>query len=296
MLYQRADALDFSLADLRALPRPGRVVLTTPDHFDVRYVINPHMAGQIGTVDRSRAAEQWRTLRETYESLGFQPLVVQGAPDQPDMVFCANQTFPYLRPDGTRGVLMSRMDAPERQGEVAHYAHFFQNLGFETLSLPSALQGSFEGMGDALWHPGRALVWGGHGFRTDPAVYSFLAEQLDVPVLRLQLTDPEFYHLDTCLSLLDEESALYVPAAFDDEGRALIRRLLPRLIEVPEEEARQQLACNAHCPDGRHVLLQAGCEETNARLRAAGFLPVEIDTDEFLKAGGSVFCMKLMCW
>jgi N-dimethylarginine dimethylaminohydrolase len=31
-------------------------------------------------------------------------------------------------------------------------------------------------------------------------------------------------------------------------------------------------------------------------LREAGFTPLELDTSEFIKAGGSVFCMKLMFW
>jgi N-dimethylarginine dimethylaminohydrolase len=44
------------------------------------------------------------------------------------------------------------------------------------------------------------------------------------------------------------------------------------------------------------VLIQEGCTETNARLSAAGFSPVPLDTSEFIKAGGSVFCMKQMVW
>jgi N-dimethylarginine dimethylaminohydrolase len=44
------------------------------------------------------------------------------------------------------------------------------------------------------------------------------------------------------------------------------------------------------------VLIQEGCDGTVDRLRAHGFVPVELDTSEFLKAGGSVFCMKQMIW
>jgi len=42
------------------------------------------------------------------------------------------------------------------------------------------------------------------------------------------------------------------------------------------------------------VLLQRGCERTSAALRAAGFTVRELETSEFLKSGGSVFCMKLL--
>ncbi len=294
MVYRQADRIDFTIETTPPMPLPRQVLMVLPDHFDVEYVINPHMEGYVGQVDRALARRQWEALRDTYRTLGFEVHVLDGAPGLPDMVFCANQTLPFLREGGTRGVVLSRMHAPQRRDEVPHIAHFFERQGYALVSIPDEVPGSFEGMGDALWHPGHALLWGGYGFRTDLAVYEWLARELGVRVVALQLTDPDFYHLDTCLSLLDAGTALYVPAAFDEAGRALLHRLIPTLIEVPEREARELLACNAHCPDGRHVLIQQGCTETVARLRAAGFEPIELDTGEFLKSGGSVFCMKLM--
>ncbi len=297
MLYRTASDLDFALADRPHVPLPGRVLLTTPAHFEVRYVINPHMEGQAGTVDRERARAQWDALREAYAGLGIEPVVLEGAADVPDMVFCANQTLPYYAPESEeRGVVLSRMHAEERRPEVDHYARFFEAQGYAVRALPEDLTTDFEGMGDALWHPGRHLLWGGHGFRTDPAAYEAISEMLDVPILALHLADPDFYHLDTCLSALDEHTALIHAPAFDGEGLRLLRHLFNHLIDTPDEEARRLFACNAHCPDGQHVLIQRGCAVTSQRLRAAGFQPVEIDTGEFLKAGGSVFCMKQMIW
>ncbi len=294
MVYRQAERIDFTIETTPPMPLPRRVLMVSPDHFDVEYVINPHMEGHVGQVDRALARRQWEALRDTYRTLGFEVHVLDGVPGLPDMVFCANQTLPFLRGDGERGVVLSRMHAPQRRDEVPHIARFFEQQGYALVSIPDEVPGSFEGMGDALWHPGHALLWGGYGFRTDQAVYEWLARELGVRVVALHLTDPDFYHLDTCLSLLDAGTALYVPAAFDEAGRALLHRLIPNLIEVPEREARELLACNAHCPDGRHVLIQKGCTETVARLRAAGFEPIELDTGEFLKSGGSVFCMKLM--
>lgn len=294
MVYRQADQLDFTIETTPPMPLPRRVLMVSPDHFDVEYVINPHMEGHIGQVDRALARRQWEALRDTYRTLGFEVHVLDGVPGLPDMVFCANQTLPFLRGDGERGVVLSRMHAPQRRDEVPHIARFFEQQGYALVSIPDEVPGSFEGMGDALWHPGHALLWGGYGFRTDQAVYEWLARELGVRVVALHLTDPDFYHLDTCLSLLDAGTALYVPAAFDEAGRTLLHRLIPNLIEVPEREARELLACNAHCPDGRHVLIQRGCTETVEKIRAAGFEPIELDTGEFLKSGGSVFCMKMM--
>lgn len=283
-------------ANATTLPRPGRVLMTSPDHFRVAYVINPHMQGNIGTVDRERAQAQWVALRDTYEGLGFPVTVVEGESGLPDMVFCANQTLPLLSPDGTRTAVLSRMHAPERADEVPAYGRFFEAEGYNVQHLDADLPGTFEGMGDALWHPGRFLLWGGYGFRTSPEVYARLTAALGVPVIPLALHDPDFYHLDTCLCPLDETTALLYPGAFDAAGLAALRNGFETLIEAPENEARTLFACNAHSPDGHHVVIQRGCTETNARLREAGFEPVEVDTDEFLKSGGSVFCMKLMFW
>lgn len=296
MVYTALDDIDFQLDDCASVPLPRRVVLTTPTHFDVAYVINPHMADHVGTVDHDAAHQQWETLRQAYEDLGIEPVIAEGVADLPDMVFCANQTLPFHRPDGTKGVVLSRMHAAERQPEVPHFARFFATLGYDVLQLPDTVDTDFEGMGDALWHPGRYLLWGGYGFRTGRTAYNALSDLLNVPVIALHLDDPDFYHLDTCFSLLDARSVLIYPGAFDADGRALIDRFFDTIIEAPEHEARELFACNAHCPDGEHVLIQDGCTTTTARLRDAGFTPVELDTSEFLKSGGSVFCMKQMIW
>ena len=286
----------FSLDALPAIPRPGRVLMTTPEHFAVEYVINPHMEGNVGDVDSARARAQWDALKAAYERLGVEVVDVAGVADLPDMVFCANQTLPYQTPGGERGVILSRMHAPQRKPEVEHYERFFRGEGYEVHALDADLPGDFEGMGDALWHPGRYLLWGGYGYRTDRQGYTRFADTLGFPIVALELTDPDFYHLDTCLCPLDEETALYYPGAFTEEGIAAIRQHFRRVIEAPEADARERFACNAHSPDGRHVLIQKGCMDTNGLLRAAGFEPVELDTSEFLKSGGSVFCMKLMFW
>lgn len=297
MIYTDPGDLDFDLSSLPSLPRPKRVVLTTPTHFDVQYVINPHMSENVGTVNKEAAFQQWKALRAVYTALDVQPVIVNGQQGLPDMVFCANQTLPfYDQETDTRGVVLSHMHAEERQGEVPYFASFFERQGYAVEELPEELEADFEGMGDAIWHPGHLLLWGGYGFRTNPEAYEALSELLDVPTIALHLTDPDYYHLDTCFCPLDSDHALIAPEAFDDSARALIEDLFATVIEAPDDEARDQFACNAHSPDGRHVLIQEGCEQTVERLRAEDFVPVELDTSEFLKAGGSVFCMKQMIW
>ncbi|MEM1095003.1 MAG: arginine deiminase-related protein [Bacteroidota bacterium] len=296
MTHTSLATLDFTLADCLPMPLPRRVLFAQPDHFRIDYVINTHMEGAVGSVDRAAAQAQWRTLTETYADLGFEGAVVATQPALPDMIFCANQSLPFWHPQTERrGVLMSAMATPERAPEVAFIQQFFADKVDVIHPLPQGI-GPFEGMGDALWHPGRALLWGGFGYRTNRAAYAVIGEYLGCPVLLLELTDPDFYHLDTCLSVLDEHTALYFPEAFTADGVALLQAFFANLIEVPEDEARRLFACNAHSPDGQHVIIQAGCTATNAKLRAHGFVPLEVETGEYLKAGGSVFCLKLMYW
>ena len=276
---------------------PARnVVMTSTDHFEITYVINPHMAGNIGDVNTQIAKKQWQELHDAFVSLGFNVDVVYGMPGQPDMVFCANQTLPFLQKNGQRGAVLSKMYAPQRAGEVLHYERYFEEQGWDIIDDIFKGDIEFEGMGDALWHVGKRLLWGGHGFRTDISVYDLISRRLETPVLALVLDDPEFYHLDTCLCILDSETALIYPDAFKKEGLELIHHFFPRVIEAPKNEARELFACNAHCPDGKNVIIQRGCEVTNGLLRDLEFNVVEVDTDEFLKSGGSVFCMKLMTW
>jgi N-dimethylarginine dimethylaminohydrolase len=284
--------------DLEALPRraePSRVLMCTPEHFDVVDVKNPFMEGNAGRVDKMRARAEWEALRRTYEVAGHEVLTIRGARDLEDMVFAANQVLPGLGAGGRPYALLSRMRHPSRRREVPVYRDWFERRGYDIFEL-SEDAGCFEGQGDAIWHPGKQLLWGGYGPRTTLSAYEQISEKLSVPVIALSLTHPNFYHLDTCFCVLASDAALYCPDAFDAEGRALLARMFPRLIEVSEGEAARRLACNAHALDGRTVVIQRGAAETVARLQAEGFRTIEVETGEFLKSGGSVFCLKAMIY
>lgn len=300
-LVQEPGQVDFRLEDLRRVAAPDRVLLADPAEFDVRYAINPHMrsaGGELERVDRARAREQWEALRACCEDLGLAVDVLPALAGHPDLVFCANQALPVpreLTPGSAGTFVPSHMATAERTGEVPHVAAHLRTLGLEAAPLDNT-GAILEGMGDGVWHPGRALLWAGVGPRSSAAAWDELAARLAIPVVLLELVDPDFYHLDTCLAALSESSCLWFPPAFTARGRELVERLFARRIEADEREARERLACNAWSPDGEHVLMQAGCTRANERLRAAGFEPVELETGEYLKSGGSVFCMKLAHW
>ena len=212
------------------------------------------------------------------------------------MGFCANQSLPNITATGTKQVVMSVMNAPQRKGEVPIIQKVYEESSYDLIHLDEEQFKSFEGMGDAIWHFKKRLIWGGYGYRTSVAVYDLISESFKTPVIALELIDPKFYHLDTCFCVLNEETALIYPPAFTNDGLKKIRAVFPNIIEANKHEAEDLFACNATCPDGKNVFIQQGCEDVNAKLEAKGFVVHEFDTGEYLKSGGSVFCMKMLLW
>lgn len=288
--------LDFSLSDLKPMPAPEKVLVVNPSQFDVEYVINPHMKGHIGDIDRKAALKEWEALKKGYEQLGLYVHEIPGESGYPDMVFCANQSLPNITANGTKQVVMSVMHAPQRKGEVSHIQKVYEESSYDILHLDESKFTDFEGMGDAIWHHKKRLIWGGYGYRSSHDVYSHISETFSTPVIALELIDDRFYHLDTCFCVLNEETVMIYSKAFTEEGLKLIRAIFPKVIDANDYEAAELFACNATSADGKNVFIQTGCVEANIALREAGFTVHEYDTNEYLKSGGSVFCMKMMLW
>ncbi len=288
------DALD--PASLPAVPRADRLLMAEPTFYDVAYVENPHMEDNVGRVDRFLARRQWRTLLRTYQGLGVPVTVVPGQPFLPDYVFCANQVLPV--PPGllgpAPGAIRSIMKSAHREPEVTHIVAALEAEHLPVEALNPYEVDRIEGTGDGIWHPGRALLYGGVGPRTTEGAWLRVSAMLNAPVAILNLVDPRFYHLDTCLSVIDEQTAVIVPHAFDLDALGILRAHFPRLLEVSVDDA-MNMFCNGHSPDGRHFVVQAGADAVED-LRALDIDVLEVDTSEFAKSGGSVFCMKLHYW
>lgn len=269
-----------------------RVLMVDPAHFQVHHVINPHMEGMIGTVDPRRAREEWTAIRDAYTSLGFSVLVLEGSVEFPDLVFAANQLLPFVDGEGRAALVLSHMATVERQGEVAFLASSILSRDFMMHPLSTDL--SLEGTGDGLWHPGKNLLWGGHGFRTGESSWEEVAAITGASVVPLTLIDDRMYHLDVALMPIDATTAFSYRGAFDEESWARLEAGFARLIEVPAEEAESGFALNGHCPDEKTLLLPAGNPETRRLAESMGLIVCELPTREFQRSGGSIFCLKNM--
>ncbi|MCJ8277392.1 MAG: hypothetical protein HRT44_09250 [Bdellovibrionales bacterium] len=272
---------------------PKTMIMVSPEHFDVEYSINPHMLdenGELNKIDRELAQKQWSDLKTQFEKVGMNVEVVQGQEGLPDMVFCANQTFPFEK-EGQKSIVLSEMQAEQRQPEVSTFKKWAEDKGWNTYTINSK---PFEGMGDALWNYETGRIYAGYGFRTTPEVFAELEKIVGQKITTFELKDDRFYHLDTCLAILNKDSAAFVKEAFTQEGLETLKSEFSNLIEVPIDEAQNQLACNMCTPNGKDVLIQAGATKTNESLKAQGFNVIEVETSEYIKSGGSVFCMKML--
>lgn len=279
-----------ALGPCGTMPHPGGVLLCTPDEFDVVDVKNPFMEGQVGGVDRTLASAQWHSVRAAFLAAGLEVWTIDPHPGLEDMVFCANQTFVGLGAAGERLFVVGQMKHASRQREVPHFVRYLEERGYRGVQLNNV--SSFEGSGDLLWHPTLRCIWAGHGHRTSMDSFEQVSQIFDAPVLALELISERFYHLDTCLCLVDKDTALVHRGGFSTTGNALIASRFKNVIDVDEHEAATAMACNATACQGRTVIIQQGAPRTVAALRAASFEVVEVDTSEFMKSGGSVFCLK----
>ncbi len=245
----------------------------------------------MGSVDRDLAGKQWENLKGVFEGCGARVDLIDPATDCEDMVFCANQTLVGLDQNGDRLCILSQMKHSSRQREVSAFSNWFSERGYQVKELPSGT--GFEGSGDAIWHPGRALLWGGSGYRTEARAYEPVSALFGVPVIRLPLRSERFYHLDTCFCALDEHTVLIHAKSLTEDGLALVHAVFSDVIECDYREATEGMACNACGIGGKHVVIQKGNPKTVSALLQRGFAVHEVETSEYLKSGGSVFCMKM---
>lgn len=259
--------------------------MCSPDHYDVDYVINPWMEGNIHKSSRDRAVEQWHKLHHVLKDHAIVDLV---NPQQgwPDMVFTANAGLVL-----GKNVVLSRFLHKERQGEEPHFKEWFEAQGYTVYELPKELP--FEGAGDALLDREGRWLWAGYGFRSELDSHPYLAKWLDIEVVSLRLTDERFYHLDTCFCPLTGGYLLYYPPAFDAYSNRLIEmRVAPEKRIALEEADAVNFACNAVNVD-QVVVMNKASDRLKQRLAEAGFRVLETPLTEFLKAGGAAKCLTL---
>ncbi|MFJ7567886.1 dimethylarginine dimethylaminohydrolase family protein [Herminiimonas sp. NPDC097707] len=260
-------------------------LMCAPEYFEVSYIINPWMEGNVARGNRANAQDQWQALMHALQEVA-QVECMPSAAGVPDMVFTANGGLVL-----GDNVILSNFRHVERKPEEAHFAAWFAAHGLSVLHMPHALP--FEGAGDALLDRGSDLLWFGHGHRSDVACAPLISEMLNIEVQSLKLADPRFYHLDTCFCPLQGGYLLYYPDAFDAAAQAHIAARVPaqKRFAVSQADALN-FGCNA-VNSGQHVFLNQVSPALCMQLERWGFNVHQIALTEFMKAGGAAKCLTL---
>lgn len=255
-----------------------------PDYYGIEYEINPWMNVKV-QADHSLAVKQWKNLYDILKNdLNADIKLIEPKKDVPDLVFTANAAVMH-----ENKAILSRFKHQQRQPEEKYFAGWFQQNGYEIITLMEDM--NFEGAGDALYL-GNSL-YAGYVPRTGISSHLYISELLGIHVISLELISDTFYHLDTCFCPLKDDYLIYYPGAFDTYANKVIESNVPseKRIIVNDEES-SYFTCNA-VNIGDAVVTNLTTKRFTKILEEKGFRHFQTDLSEFMKAGGAAKCLTL---
>jgi N-dimethylarginine dimethylaminohydrolase len=236
-------------------------------------------------VPQDTIQEEWNRLHSQLSTLGAVHAMA-GVDGLPDIVFTANAAVVK----GGRA-LLANFKCKERKPEHLHYKQVFEELNFDTVTLPEDIM--HEGAGDAIWDAHRKMFWVGYGQRSDFEAAEYIEDAFDEAAISLELVSPRFYHLDTCFNILSGGHVIYFPKALSAESIARIKKYVPEAMRhaISYEDA-YQFSANAVSVDGK-VFMSRCSVDLRETLEGWGYEVRELNLSAFHKSGGSAFCLTL---
>lgn len=267
------------------------VLFSDPRHFEIDYKINPYMKDV--SINKKKAYQQWfNTIRkirkyDTVSVVDFETFDPKKVPVSklPDIVFCANHGVPVPKENE---YILSNMKKDQREQEPQYFRNWAEHNGYNVRSIKKGV--SFEGEGDAKWHPNRDILWVGYGYRTDEEAVDIIDNMIDSEVKRLTLNSEYYYHLDVCFEPLDKNTVVIIEEAFDQDDITKIKSEFRNVIKVPDEDL-ETMGGNCARLDDNNVIIDKQNNRTKSMIEQNGFNVITTDTSEFMKSGGSVDCM-----
>lgn len=253
-----------------------------PDHFSIKYEINPWMHVE-NKVNPLKANEEFLNLKSIYQSLRVDVIEIPQDKDLPDMVYAANFGFPK-----NNFFIKSNFKFNERKKESQLSQIYFEKLGFKIKGLPENIK--FEGQGDLLTN-GKNYFFG-WGKRSDFSAKKYLSKFFDSKIIDFKLIDPFYYHLDTCFAPIGEKTAVINPDAFEEKDLDRINKLFPNVISVSKND-NKIFACNLVVVGKTIVIGKGISKKLKEDFKKSGYTTIETSTYEFIKGGGSVKCLTL---
>jgi N-dimethylarginine dimethylaminohydrolase len=259
-----------------------KILLCRPDYFDIEYEINPWMHIE-NKVNKANVQQEYAQLKSLIENLGAEVLEIEPQPNLPDMVYTAN--LGYV--DNNK-FIVANFKFPERQKESKFAKKYFADLGFEVLELPSEL--IWEGQGDLLSSGDK--LFAGYGKRSDLDAANYIENILNKKIIKLELIDPYYYHLDTCFAPLDENLVVINDNSFTEEALESIYENFEKVILTSDND-NKFLCCNLITID-KNILVSKGIsDKLISDFQNFGYEVHLLEMNEFQKGGGSVRCLTL---
>jgi glutamate dehydrogenase/leucine dehydrogenase/N-dimethylarginine dimethylaminohydrolase len=237
-------------------------------------------------------SEQWRQLHSLLIRIGAPVVVDRASEHAPNEVIAGDAGLAYEK-NGIRYFIASRFREPSRQGETLLFEAAFERRGFHVIRNLFNSGEYFGGEGDLLEHQG--ILFGGWvdpsmpWARSHASAHEKVAQTVGLPLVLLKLVNPDFYHLDTALTFLDDDTVMAYMPAFDGESQMELERRFDvpgkRLIRLSEADAKL-FAANA-IVFGRKLVMNTVSDELAAELNELGFEVFRTPMSEFRKSGAA---------
>lgn len=259
-----------------------KILMCEPTHFDVNYVINPWMQGNINAVDREEAYVQWNELANTIskfaEIITLPPIL-----NLPDMVFTANAGA-FINDV----FYLSKFKHAERMPEE----YYFRQWASKQYKVHE-IKNDFEGAGDLLYSGIGDIHFMGYGHRTSLYTANELKDVSGATIHPLMLVDSRYYHLDTCFCPLPNGMLLVNLAAIDPYFYPVIDFVYEGKIIRADYEDSKLFCCNTVCIGDNLIMPKGVSDKLKKQLKLYNFNIHEVELNQFIKSGGAAKCLTL---
>lgn len=264
-----------------------RLVMCEPRYLSVKIPNNVFMKGEQPNVPR--AITEWKRTVKILSALDQTILQIPPVKGCQDQVYVANIAV-ALNPH----IVLANYKAPGRACEVPPAKAFFQSMGYNCVQPPF----KFEGYADLRkWKDG--YYFGGWGLFTDRRALEWIANTANIRIIPIHEINPKSYHLDCCLSVLNEETFMVTKSGIDEQSLASLKKR-GNVIFTPDDIPTTGITNGILLPDKKIYLSGTFNPEQKDYRKAMewllttmdkfGYSVIFCDVDEYNKSGADLSC------
>ena len=270
-----------------------KVLMCKPTFYDViHHDLNKYMSMK-QKVNKTLAMNQWNNLVTHLQNSHVNIDFIKPQKNLVDMVFSANPSIVYKQK-----VIISNFQAKPRIPESTHYKNYYSDNNYQVYDVPTDI--FLEGGGDILFSHNKTILWCGYGFRSSEKSLNFLNYVFDndeIEIIQLKLTNPLYYHLDTCFCPIGNGKVMIYKGAFNYDSLHTIYSYFGKdnVIEITSTDA-ENFVCNSIYTDANNehtIIGHKFSKELRFFLENKNYKVIETPMDQFLLSGGSCKCMVI---